>query len=63
MNVFSYQEYTMKLPLRKLLPGLLLALALMQLVRPQQTNPPIDPARTVNAALTDAPAVAAHLER
>jgi hypothetical protein len=53
----------MKLPWRKLLPGLLLVLVLMQLVRPQKTNPPIDPARTVNAALADAPAVAAHLER
>ena len=53
----------MKLPLRKFIPGLFLALALMQLIRPQQTNPPVDPAQTVHAALSDAPAVASHLER
>lgn len=53
----------MKLSLRKFLLALILVLALMQFVRPQQTNPPIDPARAINAALTDAPAVAAHLER
>ena len=49
--------------LRRLLLALLVLLGAIQLIRPARTNPPVDPAKTINARIAVDPAVAAILER
>ena len=53
----------MRLLLRRVLPLLVVLLAVMQLFRGARTNPPVDPARAIDATLGDVPAVGAILER
>ncbi len=42
---------------------LIVVLVAAQLIRPDQTNPPTDPARTIQAQMTKAPQLAAVLDR
>src|ERR1700674_4569073 len=48
---------------RRLLLGLVILLAVIQLIRPARTNPPVNPGRTIDAHLAIDPGVAAVFER
>jgi hypothetical protein len=49
--------------LRRLLLGFIILLALVQLIRPARTNPPVNPGKTIDAHLTSDPAIADIFER
>jgi hypothetical protein len=49
--------------IRRLLLAVLALLAAIQLIRPARSNPAVDPAKTINAALAVNPAAAAIFER
>ena len=49
--------------LRRILLALLVLFGAIQLIRPARTNPPVDPAKTIEAALPVDPAMAAILDR
>ena len=48
---------------RRLLLAVLVLLGAIQFIRPARTNPPVEPSKTIDAALTVNPAAAAVLER
>src|ERR1700683_2274578 len=49
--------------IKKLLLGAIVFFAVIQVIRPARTNPPIDPAREITARLAVDPAVAGIFER
>jgi hypothetical protein len=52
-----------RLSLRNVTMGFVALLLLAQLVRPARTNPPVDPARTIQAATAMTPEISSILAR